>query len=173
MRPSHSPNFKITDDLTPIARLTLGLMGLDEIHLRVLAISSEDPVEKRNAQTGVHLATDQAMIILTQSSLEADTEPQTLGTGSESMTSSSLSARLKNDQVLLLGNVVCQPTHRCWIYPDVLTSDYQRKSANLLRQRCNCPFSFRIECLNNRQCAIARRWRRSHRNFYRRHRYVT
>jgi len=93
MRPSHSPNFKITDDLTPIARLTLGLMGLDEIHLRVLAISSEDPVEKRNAQTGLPLATDQAMTILTQSSLEADTEPQTLGTGSESMTSSSLLAK--------------------------------------------------------------------------------
>jgi hypothetical protein len=27
-------------------------MGLDELHLRVLATSSEDPTEKRNAQTG-------------------------------------------------------------------------------------------------------------------------
>ena len=27
-------------------------MGLDELHLRVLATSSEDPIEKRNAQTG-------------------------------------------------------------------------------------------------------------------------
>lgn len=33
-------------------RLTLGLMGLDELHLRVLATSSEDLTEKRNAQKG-------------------------------------------------------------------------------------------------------------------------
>jgi hypothetical protein len=33
-------------------RLTLGLMGLDELHLRVLAASSDDPVEKRNAVKG-------------------------------------------------------------------------------------------------------------------------
>lgn len=32
------------------AGLTLGLMGLDELHLRVLAASSEDPKEKRNAK---------------------------------------------------------------------------------------------------------------------------
>ncbi|KAF8168560.1 hypothetical protein B0H34DRAFT_793142 [Crassisporium funariophilum] len=32
------------------AGLTLGLMGLDELHLRVLATSSENPREKRNAQ---------------------------------------------------------------------------------------------------------------------------
>lgn len=32
------------------AGLTLGLMGLDELHLRVLATSSEDMTEKRNAQ---------------------------------------------------------------------------------------------------------------------------
>jgi metal transporter CNNM len=32
------------------AGLTLGLMGLDELHLRVLATSSEDLREKRNAQ---------------------------------------------------------------------------------------------------------------------------
>ncbi|KAJ6623204.1 hypothetical protein B0H10DRAFT_2011652 [Mycena sp. CBHHK59/15] len=34
------------------AGLTLGLMGLDELHLRVLAASSEDPAEKRNAKKG-------------------------------------------------------------------------------------------------------------------------
>ena len=34
-------------------RLTLGLMGLDELHLRVLATSSEDLREKRNAQKGM------------------------------------------------------------------------------------------------------------------------
>ncbi|KAF7760648.1 hypothetical protein Agabi119p4_10057 [Agaricus bisporus var. burnettii] len=32
------------------AGLTLGLMGLDELHLRVLATSSDDPKEKKNAQ---------------------------------------------------------------------------------------------------------------------------
>lgn len=32
--------------------LTLGLMGLDELHLRVLSTSSDDPAEKKNAQTG-------------------------------------------------------------------------------------------------------------------------
>jgi metal transporter CNNM len=32
--------------------LTLGLMGLDILHLRVLATSSDDPEEKRNAQKG-------------------------------------------------------------------------------------------------------------------------
>jgi hypothetical protein len=32
--------------------LTLGLMGLDELHLRVLATSSEDLTEKANAKKG-------------------------------------------------------------------------------------------------------------------------
>ncbi|KAF8588519.1 DUF21-domain-containing protein [Ramaria rubella] len=37
------------------AGLTLGLMGLDELHLRVLATSSDEPLEKRNAQTVLKL----------------------------------------------------------------------------------------------------------------------
>ncbi|EGN94182.1 hypothetical protein SERLA73DRAFT_144654 [Serpula lacrymans var. lacrymans S7.3] len=37
------------------AGLTLGLMGLDELHLRVLATSSEDLTEKKNAQKVLHL----------------------------------------------------------------------------------------------------------------------
>ncbi|KAF5320299.1 hypothetical protein D9611_011374 [Ephemerocybe angulata] len=37
------------------AGLTLGLMGLDDLHLRVLAASSENPHEKRNAQTVLNL----------------------------------------------------------------------------------------------------------------------
>ncbi|KAJ2933274.1 hypothetical protein H1R20_g3803, partial [Candolleomyces eurysporus] len=37
------------------AGLTLGLMGLDDLHLRVLAASSENPREKRNAQTVLNL----------------------------------------------------------------------------------------------------------------------
>ena len=35
-----------------VFRLTLGLMGLDELHLRVLATSSEDLKERSNAQKG-------------------------------------------------------------------------------------------------------------------------
>ena len=37
-----------------LRRLTLGLMGLDELHLRVLSTSSDDPKERKNAQTGVY-----------------------------------------------------------------------------------------------------------------------
>ena len=35
-------------------RLTLGLMGLDELHLRVLSTSSEDETERKNAAQGAH-----------------------------------------------------------------------------------------------------------------------
>lgn len=38
---------------SPLASLTLGLMGLDELHLRVLSTSSSDLVEKANAKKGV------------------------------------------------------------------------------------------------------------------------
>ena len=34
------------------ARLTLGLMGLDELHLRVLSTSSDDEKERANAKKG-------------------------------------------------------------------------------------------------------------------------
>ncbi|KAH0584581.1 hypothetical protein H2248_010115 [Termitomyces sp. 'cryptogamus'] len=37
------------------AGLTLGLMGLDDLHLRVLATSSEDPYEQRNAKQVLQL----------------------------------------------------------------------------------------------------------------------
>ncbi|PSS37385.1 hypothetical protein PHLCEN_2v769 [Hermanssonia centrifuga] len=37
------------------AGLTLGLMGLDELHLRVLSTSSDDPVERENANKGSFL----------------------------------------------------------------------------------------------------------------------
>lgn len=33
-------------------RLTLGLMGLDELHLRVLSTSSDDEAERKNAVQG-------------------------------------------------------------------------------------------------------------------------
>lgn len=43
---------KFFNSLFLCSRLTLGLMGLDELHLRVLATSSDDPVERRNASKG-------------------------------------------------------------------------------------------------------------------------
>jgi hypothetical protein len=42
--------FMVSD--TTLSRLTIGLMGLDYLHLRVLATSSDDPREKKNAQKG-------------------------------------------------------------------------------------------------------------------------
>ena len=36
-----------------LVSLTLGLMGIDELHLRVLATSSEDLTQRRNAQKGM------------------------------------------------------------------------------------------------------------------------
>lgn len=46
-----------TRPLCPLTdvRLTLGLMGLDEMHLRVLATSSDDETEKRNAKKGMYI----------------------------------------------------------------------------------------------------------------------
>lgn len=35
-----------------LCSLTLGLMGLDELHLRVLATSSDEPKERNNAKKG-------------------------------------------------------------------------------------------------------------------------
>jgi metal transporter CNNM len=37
---------------SPRDRLTLGLMGLDELHLRVLSTSSDDETERKNAAQG-------------------------------------------------------------------------------------------------------------------------
>lgn len=39
-------------NLSNMTSLTLGLMGLDELHLRVLATSSADEKEKENAKKG-------------------------------------------------------------------------------------------------------------------------
>ncbi|KAJ6590748.1 hypothetical protein B0H10DRAFT_2233554 [Mycena sp. CBHHK59/15] len=47
-RPSFGPRSGFAGGV--FAGLTLGLMGLDELHLRVLVASSEDPAEKRNAK---------------------------------------------------------------------------------------------------------------------------
>ncbi|TFY63465.1 hypothetical protein EVJ58_g3232 [Rhodofomes roseus] len=50
--PIHPP-----DNSLALLRLTLGLMGLDELHLRVLSASSDDPVERKNAQKVLSLLT--------------------------------------------------------------------------------------------------------------------
>jgi hypothetical protein len=39
-------------DPIDFCRLTIGLMGLDELHLRVLATSSEEEAERTDAQIG-------------------------------------------------------------------------------------------------------------------------
>lgn len=39
--------------LSRVSSLTLGLMGLDELHLRVLAMSSDNKTERGNAQKGL------------------------------------------------------------------------------------------------------------------------
>ncbi|KAH9920335.1 uncharacterized protein B0H18DRAFT_1086437 [Fomitopsis serialis] len=46
------------------AGLTLGLMGLDELHLRVLSASSDDPVERKNAQKVLRLLTNRRHWVL-------------------------------------------------------------------------------------------------------------
>lgn len=46
----------LTSENICFCSLTLGLMGLDELHLRVLATSSDDLTEKRNAQKGSWLS---------------------------------------------------------------------------------------------------------------------
>ena len=53
-------------------RLTLGLMGLDELHLRVLATSSENLEEKRNAQRGAFSFSHLLSPILIKFSAELD-----------------------------------------------------------------------------------------------------
>lgn len=39
-------------DSIDLSRLTIGLMGLDELHLRVLATSSDEKTERTDAQIG-------------------------------------------------------------------------------------------------------------------------
>ncbi|CCA68583.1 related to MAM3-Protein required for normal mitochondrial morphology [Serendipita indica DSM 11827] len=69
------------------AGLTLGLMGLDELHLRVLATASDDTKEKKNAQKGEFLSFPYNFHLNESTSLKVDAKRSALG-------------------VLLLGNVV-------------------------------------------------------------------
>jgi hypothetical protein len=56
-------------------------MGLDELHLRVLATSSEDMTEKRNAQKGVSQSTLSHFRVDHTTSIETDAEGSALGIG--------------------------------------------------------------------------------------------
>ena len=62
--------------------LTLGLMGLDELHLRVLSASSDDPKERKNAQKGTsqhHLLQYTSVLIYAFPSLELAFKGSPLG----------------------------------------------------------------------------------------------
>jgi len=66
-------------------RLTLGLMGLDELHLRVLSASSESPVERSNAKKGLWILSLQQILGLVTRPLfspETSHEGPSLGSGS-------------------------------------------------------------------------------------------
>lgn len=64
-----------------VFRLTLGLMGLDELHLRVLATSSEDIRQRQDAQTGDLLHYIYPPYCSRKLSSETDEERETLGSG--------------------------------------------------------------------------------------------
>jgi len=57
-------------------------MGLDELHLRVLATSSEDLQQKRNAQKGTHiLGSWRSQRLIHPDSVAFNAERKTLGLG--------------------------------------------------------------------------------------------
>jgi hypothetical protein len=70
-------------------RLTLGLMGLDELHLRVLSTSSDDETERKNAAKGAPQTPGALWLgLLTRSltpvpSLETSQQGPSLGTCGE------------------------------------------------------------------------------------------
>jgi len=72
--------YQICAVLIVFRRLTLGLMGLDELHLRVLATSSEDLTEKRNAQKGAFESSlVESLMVRYATSIEADAKRPALG----------------------------------------------------------------------------------------------
>ena len=84
-------------------------MGLDILHLRVLATSSEDLKQRRNAQKGLqsHREIDDAKLKL-KGSLGIDVERETLGSGGARhlILGCAYEIELAACQVLLLCNVV-------------------------------------------------------------------
>lgn len=75
------------------AGLTLGLMGLDELHLRVLRTSSDDPKERENAASVLKLLSKGRHWVLVVRRYWLKKLPRT-------------NSRFVTGQVLLLGNVV-------------------------------------------------------------------
>ena len=99
--------------------LTLGLMGLDDLHLRVLAASSDDPKEKGNAKKGLLLPVE---CICTPHTLrQSSSSWQRAAIGFWLSVSrphpSSTSVLTYTVQVLLLGNVVRQDLNNWHIFP--------------------------------------------------------
>lgn len=91
--------------------LTLGLMGLDELHLRVLSASSDDPVERKNAQKGI-CPLSASFVSAHRFPSQYSSYSPTAGTGSWSYVAlfHPLCSSHPPSQVLLLGNVVRTPS---------------------------------------------------------------
>jgi len=93
-----------------LVSLTLGLMGLDELHLRVLATSSEDLRQRKNAQKGTNGIINSSISIDFINSIEAHAEGKTLGPSGTPFLGliQTLIFQLLTlvHKVLLLGNVV-------------------------------------------------------------------
>ena len=85
-------------------------MGLDELHLRVLATSSEDLTQKRNAQKGLYEIIDflkYSYSLISGNSIEANAEGKTLGPSGTSLPLIPFThVQVFFTKVLLLGNVV-------------------------------------------------------------------
>ena len=89
-------------------------MGLDELHLRVLATSSEDLEQRRNAQKGMDEIINGFFpfifidFLINKKSIAAYAEGKTLGPGGASEPHASGAVIIHDiySKVLLLGNVV-------------------------------------------------------------------
>lgn len=84
-------------------------MGLDELHLRVLATSSDDVVEKKNAQKGVQ-PSSAAPFVPHRPSLESHAQGPPLGPRRQCSRHCPLRFAHPCPQVLLLANVVRTPS---------------------------------------------------------------
>jgi len=122
-------------------------MGLDELHLRVLAASSDNPKEKVNARKG------KLYVVFQQSPMNAWLVLNIMQKGRHWI----LVVCLRHIeyifaqptfQVLLLGNVVGRYLHFSILLEIKLLLGCQRKLANFSRQCCACIVTSAILSLN-------------------------